>query len=894
MFDQILTSLEEALTETRQVIPAFKSAIQEARAHLSERFYAGVTAEDLVKQHASFMDGILMLAWQRFDWDENLRSWRKARVALVAVGGYGRGELLPHSDIDVMILLERANHQTHRVNIQSFTTLLWDIGLEIGHSVRSVSECKSQAAADVTVLTAMMEARIVVGDSELIEKMNRQITPGKVWPSRKFYRAKKEEQLDRHAKSDHTEYSLEPNVKTSPGGLRDIQTVNWIGLRHWGTDRFVNLAGRGVLPDLEREELEQARNHLWKIRFALHLLSGRDENRLLFEHQQKIAGVFGFVDADQFAVEQFMQSYYRTAQKVNTINDILLQDFEEVIVQEKERLVIRQVNDRFRIANNQLEATSDDVFRKHPSALLEMFVIVGYDESIEGFRAATIRQAREHVNLIDDDFRQNSDNADLFLRLLGCDNHLFTQLRRMGRWGILGAYLPEFGRVIGQMQFDLFHIYTVDAHTLQVVRNMRRFRYKSQEQKFPVAAHIHPRLPRVELLYIAGLYHDIAKGMGGDHSELGVEIARAFCERHGLPTWDTNLVCWLVKNHLVMSTTAQRKDIQDPEVIHDFAGLVADQIRLDYLYALTVADINATNHTLWNGWKASLLYQLYSETKKALRHGLEKHVDRHEYIDDIRQQALTRLTEHGAKPEAVQSLWNQVDDDYFVRERVSDIVWHAEGIVAGDVSEEPVILLRDDISRRSETGFTQIFIHTRDREELFVSIISAIDQLGLDIVDAGIATSAADLTFNTFTILEHDGQPVGDKPARIEKILNTVRQYIDSNQTAPTGTRRTPRALKQFKMATQVHITQHPHLPQSAVEVITPDRPGLLAAIAGVFTELGINIATARITTLGERVEDVFYVTNQAGQSITDPAKTEDIRRGICDELDKHLKQLAS
>ena len=894
MLDQILTRLTGELGISTHIIPLFKSAIQDSREVLREQFEAGEPVLELVQRHSDFMDGILQLAWHRFTWNENAHAWRKSRVALIAVGGYGRRELLPNSDIDVMILLERQNQNTHRANIQSFTTLLWDIGLEVGHSVRSLTDCRTQAAADVTVMTAMLEARQLIGDSELMEKMTKQLNHRRLWPSKVFFEAKRQEQRIRHSKSDHTEYSLEPNLKTSPGGLRDIQTITWIAFRHWGVRQSSDMAEHGILTESEKNDLESAKQHLLEIRFALHLLTGSDENRLLFEHQQKLAQQLDFRDGDQLAVEQFMQGYYRTAQRVNTINDILLQSFDEAILQASSAFKSRTINERFIVTNNQLEASSNDLFSKHPSALIEMFVIVGADESIEGFRAATIRQAREQVHLIDDEYRHREENTELFLALLGSNNHLFTQLRRMARWGILGAYLPEFGRVIGQMQFDLFHIYTVDAHTLQVVRNMRRFRYKNNEQQFPVAAHIHPRLPRVELLYIAGLYHDIAKGMGGDHSELGIGIARAFCERHRLPIWDTNLVCWLVKNHLVMSTTAQRKDIQDPEIIHEFAGLVGNQVRLDYLYALTVADINATNPTLWNGWKASLIRQLYSETKKALRHGLEQQVDRQEYIEETRTQALRRLAEHDIDDNAVLKLWNQVDEDYFVRERISDIVWHAEGIIHRDEQDGPVVLIRDDKSRRSDSGYTQIFIHTKDREELFASITSALDQLGLNIVDAGIATSAADFTFNTFTVLEADGQPVGEKTSRLKTIKSTLREFIQEHQTRPKSVRRTSRALKNFQILTQVNVTQAPQQPQSAIEIITPDRPGLLALIGSAFSKLGISIHSARITTLGERVEDIFYVTDSDGQPINDPEILRRVETSIREDLDQHLEKLAS
>ena len=740
----------------------------------------------------------------------------------------------------------------------------------------------------------MMESRTIIGDRELCDKAQQKIAPSGSWSAKSFYLAKRQEQNGRHEKSNHTEYSLEPNIKTSPGGLRDIQTLTWIARRRYGTQNITALAEQEILTPEESDELIKAQNHLWKIRFALHLLTNKDENRLMFEYQQVLANQFGFADNNQLAVEQFMQSYYRTAHRVNTINETLLQHFDEVLVQVNTRLKVKPVNDRFRLVNNLLEVTSDNVFAKEPSALLEMFVIVGSDESIEGFRASTIRLARHYVYLIDTHFREDTKNAKLFMTLLGSTNHLFTQLRRMGRWGILGAYLPEFGRIIGQMQFDLFHIYTVDAHTLQVVRNMRRFRYKNNQQQFPIAAHIHPRLPKIELLYIAGLYHDIAKGLGGDHSELGIEIAEAFCKRHKLATWDTNLVRWLVQNHLVMSTTAQRKDIHDPEIIHEFARFVGEQVRLDYLYALTVADINATNPTLWNGWRAALMEQLYSETKKALRHGLENPIDRNEYVHDVQQQALDKLKEHNINGSLVRTLWDQVDEDYFVRERVLDIVWHAEAILAQTDSDKPIILVQDDISRRSDAGFTQIFIHTHDRRDLFVSIVNAINQLGLSIVDARIATSANGLTFNTFTVLEEDGQPVGEKPTRIRKIVSTINSFLVKDDIQLKLGRRVPRQLKQFKQKTQVTLSPAPNHDATSLEITAPDRPGLLAVLAKVLVDVGISLISAKITTLGERVEDVFYITDLNGSPITDPALITHITDRVCEAIDQHVERVTA
>ena len=532
------------------------------------------------------------------------------------------------------------------------------------------------------------------------------------------------------------------------------------------------------------------------------------------------------------------------------------------------------------------------MFLDHPYALLEMFVIMGNSELIQGVRAATIRQVRRHAKLIDDNFRADPKVIEYFLELLKSKHHLFTQLRRMERYGILGAYLPEFARVIGQMQFDLFHMYTVDAHTLQVVRNMRRFRYRSEEQQFPIAAHIHHRLPKVELLYIAGLYHDIAKGLGGDHSELGVQIARSFCQRHNLGTWDTNLVCWLVRNHLVMSTTAQRKDIQDPEVIHEFAGLVQDQVRLDYLYTLTVADINATNPTLWSSWRATLMHQLYLHTKRALRSGLENYVDRHDYVLEIQDHAIERLAEYNLAREDILRIWNNVDEDYFIGESVSDIIWHTSGINKHDLSDGPLILIKDDISRRRpDEGSTQIFVHMKNSHEIFASIVTALDALALNIVDARIASSSADLVFDTFTVLESNGQPVGEKPARRERIRNALLKHLDPQTSPESAQRRTPRLLKQFVLATEVAIShQGDH---SILDITAADRPGLLVIIANILADMDITVLNAKITTLGERVEDVFHVGKNGGAIHDDDVRRELTDR-ICQELDARIKEAAA
>lgn len=881
--------LAEELSASRQPIPLFKQALAEFHETLESRFREGVSANELIKDRAAFMDQIMRSAWDRFEWNENLSSWRKTRVSLLAVGGYGRAELHPHSDIDLLILLERSNYDLHRHNIQSFLTLMWDIGLEVGSSVRSVKECRVQASNDVTVLTALLESRTLCGEDELRLRMCKQIRPENIWSPKKFYKAKKAEQEARHSKCEHTEYSLEPNIKSAPGGLRDIQTVMWIAMRKFGPVDFEGLVRQQFLTPAEAKILTEGRDLLWKIRFGLHLIAGREDDRLLFEHQQRLAEMFGYSDGDLLAVEQFMQDYYRLALEINHTNRLLLRHFEEAIIESDKRAQTVSINERFQLRNGYLEVTSESVFPEHPAALLEMFVIMGNREDIQGVSAATIRLVRQHASLIDDEFRGDPQVTEYFLELLRSKHHLFTQLRRMERYGILGLYLPEFSRIIGQMQFDLFHVYTVDAHTLQVVRNMRRFRYKNQQQQFPIAAHIHHKLPKVELLYIAGLYHDIAKGQGGDHSELGIDIARQFCERHGLGTWDTNLVCWLVKNHLVMSTTAQRKDIQDPEIIHEFALLVQDQVRLDYLYSLTVADINATNPTLWNSWRASLMRQLYLDTRKLLRSGIENYVDRQEYILGIQEHAIERLTEYNLTRDETLQIWNHVDDDYFIAESVSDIIWQTSAINKHDLDDGPLVSIRDSTARRSASeGATQIFVYMPNTPRIFVAIVSALDALALDVVDARIASSATDMVFDTFTVLETDGSPVGDKPFRRDRIRSTLLKYLSKDALPTASQRRTPRMLKQFVLRTQVTISnQQTH---STLSVTASDRPGLLAVLTGIFFEMDISVISSKITTLGERVEDVFQVSKNGGPILND---ANDLMDRICQELDSHVEKVA-
>ena len=885
-----LAALSQTVFESKTPLPLLKAALADFRAHQHTAFENGASVTELITARAAFIDHILTLCWQRFNWDENLSSLRKSRISLVAVGGYGRGELLPNSDIDLLILIERANAQHHSSNIQSFLALLWDIGLEVGHSVRSVKETLHQATHDVTVMTALLDARAICGTPYLLQQLCLKLRSKTGWKTKSFFQAKYAEQQDRHAKSNHTEYSLEPNLKTAPGGLRDIQTILWIAQFHYQTSAFSALVDEKFLEVEEADKILDARAFLWRVRFALHDLLGRDENRLFFDNQRKVALALGYRDDAQLAVEQFMQDYYRFAKSVSTINEIILQDFDEQIVQGGRRTKPVRINERFQANNHYLEVTQADIFERNPEALLEMFVVLGETPGLKGIRASTIRQAQTSAGRIDDAFRQSELATSLFLKLLRVEHHLFSQLRRMNRYGILGAYLPEFERVVGQMQFDLFHIYTVDAHTLQVVRNMRRFRYKNQQQEFPIAAHIHHRLPKIELLYIAGFFHDLAKGKGGDHSELGIEIASAFCARHQLGTWDTNLVCWLVKNHLLMSTTAQRKDIFDPDVVRDFAEQMGDQVRLDYLYALTVADINATNPTLWNSWRDSLMSQLYLETKRVLRLGVDNMIDREDYLAQVQLRASAKLTAKGIEIDRVRALWAGLDDDYFLRESELNIINHTESLNAYDPATGPLILIEDSPSRlTTDSGVTHIFIHLPSDQPLFFAIVSAFDQLGMNIVDARIPGNTKGRTDYTFDVLETQPLSQQSRDNRLSSVRQTINQAINAGDDFKVSARRTPRILKEFNARTQISIDSRANESFTLLEVVAADRPGLLAKLARVFQTHHIQIQAAKITTLGERVEDVFHIVNQNGLPMNDPDAEAQLSASIQAELDQHI-----
>jgi [protein-PII] uridylyltransferase len=872
----------------KPVIKVFKDAISGVNGHFDRRYEEGEDIRFLVAERATFIDLILHYAWHRYAWGDD--------ICLVAVGGYGRRELHPHSDIDILVLLDNSASNQYQEEIQSFITLLWDIGLDIGSSVRTLDECVAIAKQDITVATNLMEARRLAGNDRLRDQLQMLTGPEHMWPLSEFYRAKFDEQVQRHKKHNFTECNLEPNVKNSPGGLRDIQTINWVAKRYYGVQTLRQLEGQNFFTELEFGLLRNGEALLWRVRYGLHKLARRAEERLLFEYQRELAKQFGYKDNDSgLAVEQFMHEYYRTVLALRELNDILLRILDEHIHEKENKSHFVhsesiQLSPDFQLRDHYIGVTHNRVFDERPAALMEIFVRMCEDPTIKGVQSRTIRLIREKRALVDEQFRQDPEIKAQFLSMFKIEKGLITQLKRMKRYGLLGRYLPAFGTITGQMQHDLFHRYTVDAHTLLVMQNIRRFRTKAAEEEFPLAANIINQLPQPELLYIAALFHDIGKGRGGDHSELGAEDAEQFCLDHGLNGRETRLVKWLVQKHLLMSYVSQKKDISDPEVIHQFALQVGDITHLDYLYTLTVADMCGTNPEIWNSWRASLMRQLYTETKLALRRGLENTIDLQEVVEETRNKALAVLAEKGVDESSARALWSEMRDDYFLREVALDIAWQTEAILRHN-SDDPLILIRDSEDQPRE-GATQIFVWVKDVNNVFVAAATALAQMGLNIQDARLYSSKSGYTIDTFYVLDENFQPLGDQPERLKVLrkaladeLKLVAHYSEIVR------RRTPRQLKQFATPTRTSIHNTTSSNVTVLEVISPDRPGLLATIGRIFMEFGVQLQNAKISTLGERVEDIFFITDANKQPLTDPDLCERLQKTICRELDLQVEK---
>ncbi|MEG0171549.1 MAG: [protein-PII] uridylyltransferase [Acinetobacter sp.] len=831
---------------------------------LQESYENGQTIREVIKARSNSIDEALVFLW-------NHAELNQTELGLFAVGGYGRREMLPYSDTDIMILSEDEISEEQEKLISTFISSLWDVGnFKPGISVRTIQNCVEQATNDLTVASTLIEARLITGNEQLAKWPRRIVA--QTWTDKTFYDAKMAEQTKRYAQHNNTESNLEPDIKNAPGGIRDINQIGWIAKRHFRVNRIYDLVHLGFITEFELAVLEEAESFLWEIRTHLHRIAKRDENRLLFEYQRDIAAKFGYVREEgqhaNFAVEQFMKRYYRTAQQVSTLNEMLLAYFNESVITPRlpdyERQII-DINDHFKIVDGKLAVQHHKVFSEEPIAILELFYLLANRPEIAGIRARTLRLLVLAAKRIDQRFRDNPEHQALFMSIIRSP-HLYDTMVAMKRYGVLGNYIPAFGQITGLMQYDLFHIYTVDAHTLLLLRNLSRFKEPEFAKEFPVVSSVFQRIARHDIVYMAAIFHDIAKGRGGDHSELGALDAIEFCRTHGFTERECKLVAWLINNHLLMSLTAQKKDISDPDEVKEFAEKVGDMEHLDYLYTLTVADINATNPKLWNTWRASLMRQLYTYARDVIRSGLGRPVDYQMLIEDTKFAASELLVNNFSLAE-VEKVWQELGDEYFVKESANEIAWHTQAILQHGDNPEPLVLLR--AHRNAAEDAVQIFIYTRDQPNLFATTVAVLDRMNLDVQDARIITATTSFSLDTYLVLDRFGTLLTD-PDRERKVKAALVDALShSDQYPGIMQRRIPRHLRHFDVQNTVDIVLNPTLQQHMVEISTLDQPGLLARIGALFMLQGLDIHSARIATLGERAEDIFFVTKKNGILLT-------------------------
>ena len=803
-------------------------------------------------------------------------------ASLIAVGGYGRREMHPASDIDLLILLDAEPDTQEQELLSTFIASLWDLGLEIGHSVRTLNECIEEAEKDLTVITNLIESRCLKGNKPLFQQLHQQIQVTKLWSSGDFFTAKLVEQKKRYQHYGDSAYRVEPNLKEGPGGLRDIQMIEWIIQRKYGTSELSILTKKNIISQKELVLFIKSRNFLWEVRFVLHQLAGRKEDRLLFNYQRPLAKQFGYSggEEDNQCIESFMQRYYRTITILERTTEVILGILRETVFSKLSSPAI-PINEFYLNRNGYLSIIDDSLFQKHPHTLLEVFHMLQITPQIIGMSPDTIRAIRTNLDLINSDFRHNKIHKQLFMKIMSESHRISFVLHRMNRYGVLATYLPAFANIVGRMQYDLFHAYTVDEHTLKVVRNVRRLNTKRGAKELPLCSHIFHTLDKPQILYLAALFHDIAKGRGGSHARKGAVDALQFCLSHGMNSYAANTVSWLVEKHLLMSSIAQRQDISDPDVIKKFADAVSLSSRLDYLYLLTVCDIQGTNPTLLNNWKHTLLKNLYSNTHHHLLNQGSITTKTEEIIKEKKKSILQQAISLNVNEEAQQRFWNRLNDDYVLHTPIYMLLWHIS--LLANSTQETIVSIQQDSDNYSST---LLFIYAKNCDDFFVRITSAIEKLCLDIVAARIHfTSDNKYPLVTLHLLNSDGKPIVDTDnifliqKAVEKSLS--EKQLEKKLTSNTQHYRMPRQLKYFDTPTRVNFSQDEARQQTVITLTTADSPGLLTHISQIFYEQDIHLHSARIATLGEEVEDIFHITLNNGRLLNDIKGQEKLEQAL-------------
>jgi [protein-PII] uridylyltransferase len=848
-----------------------KETVKEFKEKLRNEFDQKTNITTLIRKLVAFTDKLIIELFNKNKLDQG------NHFCLLALGSYGRRELLLYSDIDLLLLHTHKISKTKLQQAQTFIQNCWDCGLNIRHQITPVSSCAELASQDVTVISSIMDLFLLCGRASLMEELLYQIHPLQMWSSKDYFIAKLQEQKKRDSKYGETAYNLEPNVKYGPGGLRDFQILLSIGKRHFNIKKLADGISHGFITDKEYEKLMHCQHFLWRVRFALHSLADKEEERLSFDYQVKLAQFFGYQDTPHsLAIEQFMKDYFKVIKSNRELNEMLLQWFDETIAQPSKQQ-LQPLDKAFQLSNHYIEVRTPRVFKQNPKALLKLFLWIAKRSDIEGVRANTIRLIRESLYLINKDFKMAKETTTLFMSILKTDNGPYRALQYMNHYGVLAHYLECFALVTGQMQYDLFHAYTVDQHTLFVIRNLSRFKQKEYEHQFSLATQIMPTLEHPEILYLSALFHDIAKGRGGDHSELGALEAKNFAKNHRLKPKEADLLIWLVHNHLLMSHTAQRQDIYDPNTIKHFCKFLPQPYYLDYLYLLTVADICGTNPNLWNAWKDSLLKELYGAAKHFL-HKEQELMDEAALIAVRKHYALTMLISEGISLKAVEALWMQFKDRYFLHESPEMIARHTKAILT--CNQFPLIMIMPHHSQ----GGTEVFIYMPHRDDRFTITTSVLSNHHVTIQEATILTCKNQYDLDTYIILDEKNQAFLDNQ-RFAGIHQSLCFYLSQKEQSPlVSQKRRPRVLTHFNVKTQIHYNDDLASNYTGLFLITSDRSGLLATISRVFLKLAIHLHNAKIATAGARAEDMFYITNQKNQLLSSKEK-EVLRQRLIKEL---------
>lgn len=838
------------------LIATLRKSLRDERSALEQDFLKHKKPARLLAAHTRLIDRYLRNVWRQLAMPDH--------IALAAVGGYGRCKLYPKSDIDLLILLDAEPNEVLQQQLHQLIGALWDIGLEVGHSVRTIEQCMNESA-DITVQTNLLEARLLCGNKQLFNELC--TTVQQHLDLRAFYNAKLQEQQKRHARYAEADYNLEPNLKESPGGLRDLQTVTWIARAAGLGTHWSELAQIGLITAAEARQLARHSTLLAMLRARLHYIARRREDRLLFDFQTPLAEQMGVhASANRRASEHLMQRYYRTRLAVRQFNTIMLQNLHDYLFHEKP--LQRALNERFSIVGTLLEIRDEQLFEHTPEAIFELFLLMAQHGELTDLSARTLRalwRAQHRVNVA---FRRNPVNRARFMEILRQPHGVLHALRRMNQYGILGRYIPAFGHIVGQMQHDLFHVYTVDEHTLMVVRNLRRFFVPELAQEIPLCSKLISEFARPEILYIAGLFHDIAKGRGGDHSQLGKKDARAFCVQHQLSRIDTDLIVWLVEHHLTLSATAQKQDLSDPEVIADFAGKIKNDRYLVALYLLTVADVRGTGPEIWNAWKARLLEDLFRQARRYLSDG--KVADQ---LGEIRRVAADSLNLYALPPDSYQLLWAQLDDSYFLDHAPHEIVWHTRLLAFKVNADTPVVKTR--MSRAGEG--LQVMVYCHDQRALFARICNFFARMNYAIVDAKIHTTQHGYALDSFQVLEATRGDTAYRDIMPYIEFELAQQIAQAKPIVVAATGRINRQLKHFPISTEAEIKPD-HKGMYVLSLVAGDRPGLLASIALILDKRDIRLHRAKINTLGSRAEDVFWIS---GAALDQPEQTEALCKAL-------------